>query len=145
MSVDIPMLEVLLKRMETHPEEFVDDIDSRKWGGILEKYSDCLTQPERDKIAQGIRNARRQMLNQKIMQRLVGEGEPSTYETFEVGYTHFDTSNRAMWGTTSISNIATNVAEDSIKNLVVERMKELDEERELKAMHDYYKKIGQAE
>lgn len=141
MSVDIPMLEVLLKRMETHPEEFVDDIDSRKWGGILEKYSDCLTQPERDKIAQGIRNARRQMLNQKIMQKLAGEGEPPTYETFEVPYT-FNTANRAVWGA---STIATNVAEDNIKNLVIERMKELEEERELQAMHNYYKNKGEAE
>jgi hypothetical protein len=120
MSVDIPMLEVLLKRMETHPEEFVDDIDSRKWGGILERYSDCLTQPERDKIAQGIRNARRQMLNQKIMQRLAGEEEPTFLPMEAPNNFAFNTANRAMWQ----------------KGL---------EEHELQAMHDYYKKLGQAE
>lgn len=87
---DIPMLEVLLKRMETHPEEFVDGIDSRKWGNIIESYSDCLTQPERDKVAQGIKNARRAMLNQKIMQKLAGEGEPELKVVDEApqNYTH---------------------------------------------------------
>jgi hypothetical protein len=136
MSVDIPMLEVLLKRMETHPEEFSEGIDSRKWGSIIERYSECLTQPERDKIAQGIRDARRLMMNQAIMKKLAGEEDPVV--PVEVPYT-FNTTNRAVWGTSTTAD------HEALHKMVAESIKRREEELELDAMHDYYKKIGQAE
>lgn len=139
MSTDIPMLDVLLKRMETHPEEFFEGIDSRRWGSIIEKYSDCLTQPERDKVAQGIKNARRLMFNEAIMKKLAGEEDPIV--PIEVPYT-FNTANRAVWSTNTVTTTADH---EALHKMLVEEVKHLKEEKELNAMHDYYKKLGQAE
>lgn len=130
MSADIPMMEVLLKRMETHPEEFSEGIDSSRWGSIIERYSDCLTQPERDKIAQGIRDARRLMMNQAIMKKLAGEEEP-TLLPMESGTLTMNTKNRMVFKRTDLQ--------------LLEKIKKLEEEREIDAMHEHYKKLGQAE
>ena len=75
MPTDIPMFDVLLERMKTHPEEFSEGIESSRWGDIIETYSDCLTDEEKQKLSDGVYTARRQMLNESIMKRLAGEDE----------------------------------------------------------------------
>ena len=47
MSTDIFMLDVLLNRIESHPEEFGA---SGKWVRIIDHYDDCLTEEEKKKI-----------------------------------------------------------------------------------------------
>lgn len=136
MSTDIPMFEVLLERMRTHPEEFADGLESTKWGGIIERYSDCLTDEERKKLADGVHSARRQMLNEAIMKRLAGEDDDMLV---------FKSDNRVLF-TGNNQTPAGNVTLAS-KHIQLHKalLKKIDEEREMDAMHEYYKKLGQAE
>lgn len=135
MSTDIFMLDILLDRAESHPEEFGA---SGKWVSIIDHYDDCMTEEEKKKVTQALYKARRARFNEALMKALAGEEEPSFNFSF-------NTANRPVWGATSISNLASKVAEDSINNLVVERIKELNEEREMDAMYEYYKRKGETE
>lgn len=136
MPTDIPMFDVLLERMKTHPEEFSEGIESSRWGKILETYSDCLTTEERKKLADGVHSARRQMLNEAIMKRLAGEDEPSFLPIEAPNRFTFNTANRAVWDSTT--------HHDALHKMF-ESVNRLREEQEIEAMHDYYKKLGQAE
>lgn len=134
MPTDIPMFDVLLERMKTHPEEFSEGIESSRWGSIIERYSDCLTSEEKQSLADGIHSARRQMLNEAIMKKLAGEEEPILIkEPYR-----FNTTSRTLLGNTTAEH-------ETLRNMVAESLKRREEELEMKAMHEYYKNKGQAE
>lgn len=75
----IKMLEVLFKRMETHPEEFGD---SGRWMRILHHYADCLTEAESKEIKERLLNTRRARLDMNLMKELAGESAPQTDSYF---------------------------------------------------------------
>lgn len=134
MPTDIPMFDVLLERMKTHPEEFSEGIESSRWGKILETYSDCLTTEERKKLADGVHSARRQMLNEAIMKRLAGEDEDVLAVESPI---IFNTKSRTVFKQTDL------LADR--EKLLIDKIKHLQEEQEIEAMHKYYKDKGQAE
>lgn len=118
---DIPMLEVLLKRMETHPEEFGNSSRPHNWMRLIEHYSDCLSEEETNRINEALKKARRARFNEKIMKELAGEGEPTV--PIEVPYTHPYTTNptRPRMQSSSTS---------------------LPSEEELESMHKAFVKLG---
>jgi len=76
-------IEVLLARMETHPEEFY--LDQPKWRFIFE-FEDALTQAEKVKIFNKLNQVRRIEFSQKVLQTLARENprEDNPYNTSPV-------------------------------------------------------------
>lgn len=68
-------LELMLKRMETHPEEFVGANGgcSREWHIIISPVIDNLTGEEKKALEQGMRQAHRDHFNGQVLRKLAGE------------------------------------------------------------------------
>ena len=140
MSTDIFMLDVLLNRIETHPEEFGA---SGKWVRIIGHYEDCLTEEEKKKITESLYKARRARFNEALMKALAGEDESSTEVVpIKEAYT-FNSKNRLQtFSNTTNEHIKIHA---EAKAELVKEIQRLKEEQEMKAMHDYYRLKGQAE
>ena len=151
MSTDIFMLDVLLNRIESHPEEFGA---SGKWVRIIDHYDDCLTEEEKKKIVDALYKARRARFNEALMKALAGEDEIKY--TSDNPYV-FNTKNRLQTFTSNVAlNSGGNVTypntttghiklHEDVKAELIEEIKRLKEEREMDAMHNYYKELGKAE
>ena len=148
MSTDIFMLDVLLNRIESHPEEFGA---SGKWVRIIDHYDDCLTEEEKKKIVDALYKARRARFNEALMKALAGEEQ-----TDDPSFT-FRSKNRLQTFTSNVAlNSGGNVTypntttghiklHEDVKAELIEEIKRLKEEREMDAMHNYYKELGKAE
>ena len=70
-------IQIILERMKTNPEDFTYSMDrvTTKWSRLLDHAlsSEMLTQDERDAVQEGLRNVRREIFNQRVMQTLTGE------------------------------------------------------------------------
>ena len=74
-------VEILLKRMETHPEDFYFDAREgrSRWSKLLEHAIGCnmLTDEEMKALDIGLKETRRTQFNEMVMKVLAGEDEPS--------------------------------------------------------------------
>ena len=71
-------IEILIERTKTHPEEFSEGQLNKhsKWGDLINNFSPCMTQEERDALAAAMTEAKRTLFNEAVMKRLVGtDGE----------------------------------------------------------------------
>jgi hypothetical protein len=70
-------VELLLKRMETHPEEFIVRINhgSSQWSGLISQFVDYLDEEDHVALKAGIRKCHQEVFTGKVMQSLAGEGE----------------------------------------------------------------------
>jgi hypothetical protein len=98
-------VKILLERMKTHPEEFVDELSLQgsKWSGLLSYYNNVLTTEEQHAIQSGMLAIKRDAFTKNVMERLLDEPvqiDPQTYT--------FNTAGRHAWQSpTLISNTAT--------------------------------------
>lgn len=135
MSTDIFMLDILLDRAESHPEEFGA---SGKWVRIIDHYDDCLTEEEKKKVTEVLYKARRARFNEALMKALAGEDAPTFTE--DAQFT-FNTKNRLQ--TFPSNSMALNYPNTNYYGeSLVKRVQEIQEEQEMKAMHEYYKDMG---
>ena len=72
-------VELLLKRMETHPEEFIVRINhgTSQWGMLIQQFINHLDEEDRNALEAGTRKCYQEVFTGKVMQSLAGEGEPS--------------------------------------------------------------------
>ena len=65
-------IEILLARMDSNPEEF--DIDGwlANWSRIYDRYSDCLSEKEREAIQTKRTEVLRDKFNAEVMSKLLG-------------------------------------------------------------------------
>jgi hypothetical protein len=72
-------IEILLKRMETNPEEFAykPNEGMSKWARLLDTFRHSLTKEEIDAVDEGLRNIERDRFTQLVMQTLAGVDETS--------------------------------------------------------------------
>lgn len=71
---------IILKRMETHPEEFYDD--GGKWKFLYKEYfRDVMTEEEKAALHTKLKDVRRSELTSKVMKTLVAE--PITRDEWE--------------------------------------------------------------
>jgi len=65
---------ILIERTKTHPEEFIDGQLGKmgKWGDLINNYSPCMTQEEREALAAAMTEAKRTLFNEAVMKRLAG-------------------------------------------------------------------------
>jgi len=59
---------LLLERMKTHPEEFVD---GGKWAHIMNKHEDFLDAEDRQALTDGLNKLMQQRFTEKILEELV--------------------------------------------------------------------------
>lgn len=70
---------LLLKRMETHPEEFIMRINhgTSQWGMLIHQFEDHLDEEDHVALKAGIRKCHQEVFTGKVMQSLAGEDESS--------------------------------------------------------------------
>lgn len=75
-------IEILLKRMETHPEEFYYKPNEGvgKWTRLLDTFKRSLTQEEVDAIDEGLRKIERERFTELVMQTLAGVDDKTSEE-----------------------------------------------------------------
>lgn len=66
---------LLLKRMETHPEEFIMRINhgTSQWGMLIHQFEDHLDEEDHIALKAGIRKCHQEVFTGKVMQALAGE------------------------------------------------------------------------
>lgn len=94
-------VKILLDRMVTHPEEFVEELHLgvTKWDGLLKYYDNVLTLEEKKAIESGMLKIRRDAFTKKVMERLLEEPvqlDPNTYTINTVG--------RDPWGSVTLAH-----------------------------------------
>ena len=76
-------VEIILKRMETHPEEFYGE--SQKWAFIYKEYfRDIMTETERAAIHTKLKSIRRAELTNKVMETITAEEDARNEQRDEV-------------------------------------------------------------
>lgn len=76
-------MKIILERMKTHPEEFVDDLGRiSRWENLVQMYLSILTEEEKKAFDDGIQELRRQRFTARVLEILVEEPveiDPDTY------------------------------------------------------------------
>ena len=62
-------VKILLERMETHPDEFMDF--GSKWGKIIHEHKDFLNAEDRQTLTDGLNSLMQQRFTEKILEELV--------------------------------------------------------------------------
>jgi hypothetical protein len=99
-------VELLLKRMETHPEEFIVRVNhgTSQWGMLIQQFADHFDEEDHVALKAGIRKCHQEVFTGKVMQSLAGEGDE------EKNYTSPYLANVTSSGevTLGLTNIGTN-------------------------------------
>jgi hypothetical protein len=97
-------VKILLERMKTHPEEFVDawNEGSSKWSGLLGYYNNVLTDEEKKAIDSGLLKLRRDTFTRIVMQEILREPTPVEIDpsTFTI-----KTAGRDPWGSSTLQHL----------------------------------------
>lgn len=67
-------IEILIARMQTNPEEFVEGVNSftrNKWFKLIDVYEDCIPQEDLDAFYKAVESIRRQGFNKCVMEILM--------------------------------------------------------------------------
>jgi hypothetical protein len=81
---------VLIARTKTHPEEFSEGQLNKysKWGDLINNFSPCMTEEERNALAAAMTEAKRTLFNEAVMKRLVGTDGAESSEDLLKGMTN---------------------------------------------------------
>jgi hypothetical protein len=93
-------VKILLERMKTHPEEFVQDpsYGATKWSRLVDFYEHVLTDEEKKAIKDGIIELNRAEFTKKVLEMLMEEPEPEhTIDSFV-----YNAKDRGLWGSTTL-------------------------------------------
>jgi hypothetical protein len=71
---------MLLERMKTHPDEFVD---GGKWAHIMNKHEDFLDAEDRQALTNGLNKLMQQRFTEKVMEELVDPKKSSLQQLRE--------------------------------------------------------------
>ena len=93
-------VELLLKRMETHPEEFVVRVQygASQWTGLISQFIDHLDEEDRNALEAGTRRCHQEVFTGKVMQSLAGEGESSDEGKFLTSSIGMGGATQGTWG-----------------------------------------------
>lgn len=114
-------VKILLDRMKTHPEEFVDELslNGTKWSGLLRYYDDVLTTEEQHAIKAGMVDIKRGAFTKQVMEMLLEEPiqlDPNTYT--------FNTAGRHAWQSPTLIS---NTTAKSIQQIQEEQLAQIKE------------------
>jgi len=123
-------VEILIERTKTHPEEFIDGQLGKmgKWGDLINNFSPCMTQEEREALAAAMTEAKRTLFNEAVMKRLVGTDGAELSEDLLMGMTNNLPSKRPTKILTSaqITKDALKILEDNLTMDGISYNKEYD-------------------
>jgi hypothetical protein len=97
-------VELLLKRMETHPEEFIVRVNhgTSQWGMLIQQFADHFDEEDHVALKAGIRKCHQEVFTGKVMQSLAGEGEERKSPSITLtGATTGSWGNRTAIGTSA--------------------------------------------
>ena len=89
-------IKILLERMKTHPEEFLENNDyvgSSKWGKLIQRYNTVLTKEEIKAFNDALHELHRQQFTADVLESLLQEPVKIDPNTFT-----FKTAGRDPWG-----------------------------------------------
>lgn len=127
-------VKILLDRMVTHPEEFVEELHLgvTKWDGLLKYYDNVLTLEEKKAIESGMLKIRRDAFTKQVMERLLDEPvqlDPNTYTINTVG--------RDPWGSVTLAH---QKAHSDYLDVYEQELQKQIKEEQLKLAAEVYKK-----
>lgn len=76
-----PAVELLIKRMESNPEEFTRGIKSRKWETLIERYQAYMTKEDRNLVRGKYSEIQMKQCHKEIMAELL-RSEEKTEDPF---------------------------------------------------------------
>ena len=112
-------IEILIERTKTHPEEFSEGQLNKysKWGDLINNYSPCMTQEEREALAAAMTEAKRTLFNEAVMKRLVGTDGVELSEDLLKGMVNnpqFNRKPKSILTTAQITKDALKILEDNL-------------------------------
>ena len=117
-------LEILLERMKTHPEEFLDATNdyagSSKWGKLIHKYNNVLTKEEIKAFNDALHALHRQQFTSEVLESLLHEPmriDPDTYT--------INTTGRHAWQSPTL--IGSNTTAKSLLQMQEEQLAQIKE------------------
>lgn len=66
-----PAVDLLLRRMDSHPEEFTPEPARWDWDGVMARYKEFLTQPEREALHDAMRDIMMADMHRTLMEDLL--------------------------------------------------------------------------
>lgn len=126
-------MKIILERMKTHPEEFVNDIGiSSRWENLVQHYHQVLTEEEKKAFNDGMHELRRQSFTARVLEVLMEEPtqlDPNTY-TIKTAGRFSPTVTAPPYPTTTLQ------LQEEILKQKEKRMEEL-------VMKEYWKNVSQ--
>ena len=123
-------IQILIERTKTHPEEFNEKTYGKigKWDDLINNYSPCMTQDERDALAAAMTEAKRTLFNEAVMKRLVGTDGAESSEDLLKGMANNLPSKKpkSILTISQITNEALNILEGELKMKGIKYVKEYD-------------------
>lgn len=130
-----PTIEILLKRMESNPEEFNYNINTDKgsrWGEIYERYSHCLSVEDREAYTNGIYNLRLKDFHEEVLKELLIPKDKESDEGKWLARQRVDANGMGMGGQTLVSSSgATGTWGASTLSIMETAMKRQQEDRKV--------------
>ena len=130
-------VEILLERMKTNPDEFIDGAYS-KWGRVLAMGREFFTEEERSALDIGLIGARREAFNGEVLRVLTGNDEQEP----ERNYPYATTTAGPVGYTTSMGNAITSMINAKQNKIIASAsvMKQAEELLEKEFDKEYAKK-----
>ena len=105
--------QILVERMKTHPEEFIEGRIS-KWGRVMDMANSCLPDEDLQALKQAYTQAKIDRFNEQVLKTLAGEseevGEPIKYQAaqrYSTGFTDPRAVNSVLGNTLTIGSNGT--------------------------------------
>lgn len=112
-------VEILIERTKTHPEEFSEGQLNKysKWGDLINNFSPCMTQEERDALAAAMTEAKRTLFNEAVMKRLASSGAMSDIDEAMTAKTKgFGSKPKSILTISQITEDSLKILEDELGN-----------------------------
>ncbi len=128
-------LKILLERMKTHPEEFLDDSDgyvgSSKWGKLIHRYNKVLTKEEIKAFNDALHELHRQQFTADVLESLISKPVELDPETYTI-----KTAGRDPWGSQKPYAYDSVQAHDELHRLIKDEIQKEQMEQLKQIMKD---------
>lgn len=122
-------VELLLKRMETHPQEFEGN---GRWERLVATFEEYFTEHEKDRLKAAMYEMRRREFTKRVLEKLVEEPVELDRNTFT-----FNTAGRDPWGSVTLAH---QKAHSDYLDVYEQELQKQIKEEQLKLVAEAYKK-----
>ena len=118
-------VEILLRRMETHPEEFTPPIQhgTSKWADLIHAYKDHIDAEDYEALKLGMKKVLQDKFTERVMQMLAGVDETSEQGKSLTSSIGMGGATLGTWGNrTALSNTLT-IGETTVDESMLKHLK----------------------